>query len=309
MRLFPKVSFKKYTFIFVPDVTSKFIRFTIPKFVVKGGILATVALIAAVSWFSYTILEKSHEVKDLERLHAAYAEQQIEIQRVNKKAKHIEAQLARINVYDQKLRVITALESKSAQDFEKVGGPNHEAVDFSAASDKYTVSLLKSLDANLDRIGRKAEAQELSYFELDEFFKEQSALLSHTPSIWAVKGGWITSTFGYRQSPFTGLREMHEGLDIATHVKAPVLATANGIVIRANSHRGYGKFVEIDHGYGVVTRYGHNSKNLVKVGQKVKRGEVIALVGNTGRSTGPHLHYEVHLNGVPVNPVRYILED
>jgi len=301
---------KKYTIIFVPDVTGQFKRFTVPKFLIRGAV--TLGLLSAVgfSYFAYTVLQKSEEIRELKSLKTVTASQKLEIQQFSQKLKHIEAQLVRLEQFDKKLRVITALENQPSQENEfGAGGPSQDAmVSFSTASKKYTQSLMDSLNNDLGRIKGQAEEQEVSFFELDEFFKEQSSLLSHTPSIWPARG-WVTSTFGYRRSPFTGLREMHEGLDVATQLNSPVIAPANGIVIRVGYHRGYGNLVEIDHGYGVVSRFGHNSKNLVKVGQKVKRGDTIALVGNTGRSTGPHLHYEVALNGVPVNPYRYILED
>ncbi|MEC8957123.1 MAG: M23 family metallopeptidase, partial [Nitrospinota bacterium] len=148
----------------------------------------------------------------------------------------------------------------------------------------------------------------ISFQELDNFFKNQKSLLSSTPSIWPARG-WVTSGFGFRKSPFTGLREKHEGWDIAARAGSKVRATADGEVVVEGREYGYGNMVEVDHGYGVMTRYGHNSKHLVKVGDRVKRGQVIALVGNTGRSTGPHVHYEVLLHGVPVSPKNYILED
>jgi len=105
------------------------------------------------------------------------------------------------------------------------------------------------------------------------------------------------------------LREKHEGWDIAAREGSPVRAAADGIVVVAGKDYGYGNMVEIEHGYGLVTRYGHNSKFLIRAGDRVKRGQIIARVGNTGRSTGPHLHYEVILNGIPVSPKNYILED
>ena len=98
-------------------------------------------------------------------------------------------------------------------------------------------------------------------------------------------------------------------MDIAARLGSEVRATADGKVIRAGRDNGYGNLVEIDHGYGVLSRYGHNSKNLVAVGDKVKRGQVVALIGSTGRSTGPHVHYEIVVNGIPVSPRNYILED
>ncbi len=301
---------KRYTFIFIPDITGKLNKFSVPKIVVKGAIAISLFFVVGFSYFAYTVYNKSSDLKEINELRSIAAGQKLEIQHFSKKMKQIEAHLARLEKFDRKLRVITALEKQTPASSEfGTGGPDQDAMmNFSSSSKKYTESLMNTLNEDLTRINRQAEAQEISFFELDEFFKEQSSLLSHTPSIWPVRG-WVTSTFGYRRSPFTGLREMHEGLDIASQMKAPVTSTASGIVVRVGFRRGYGNVVEIDHGYGVVTRYGHNSKNLVKIGQSVKRGEVVALLGNTGRSTGPHLHYEVLLNGVPVNPDRYILEE
>ncbi|MDH5541583.1 MAG: M23 family metallopeptidase [Nitrospinota bacterium] len=164
------------------------------------------------------------------------------------------------------------------------------------------------MNEDLDHLGQVATKQEISLHELDAFFKDQSSLLTSTPSIWPSKG-WVTSGFGYRVSPFTGLRELHEGLDIATQLNADIIATANGVVIESKRDSGYGNTIEIDHGYGIISRYSHNAVNLAKRGDRVKRGQLIARVGSTGRSTGPHVHYEVLLNGVPVNPFRYILTD
>ncbi|MEA3545134.1 MAG: M23 family metallopeptidase, partial [Thermodesulfobacteriota bacterium] len=118
---------------------------------------------------------------------------------------------------------------------------------------------------------------------------------------WPTKG-WLTSYFGMRKSPFTGKRVMHEGLDIAANVGTPVVATADGVVTRVKYAPDYGKTVILDHGYGYQTIFAHNSKILVKAGQRIKRGDMVARVGNTGRSTGSHLHYELRLNGVPIDP-------
>jgi murein DD-endopeptidase MepM/ murein hydrolase activator NlpD len=119
----------------------------------------------------------------------------------------------------------------------------------------------------------------------------------------------MTSKFGYRLSPFTGRPMMHQGLDLAAPPGSPIVAPADGIVSFAGYDAGYGKLVSIDHGYGVVTRFGHTSQIYVEVGQKVKMGDVIAAVGSTGRSTGPHVHYEVRVNGVPVDPRNYLLDE
>ena len=127
------------------------------------------------------------------------------------------------------------------------------------------------------------------------------------PSVAPVHSGWMSSNFGWRIDPFTGKEAMHEGVDFVVPVGTPVYASAGGIVSYAALNLdGYGKMVEIDHGNGIVTRYAHNSKLLVKVGQMVKRGQEISLSGDTGRSTGPHLHFEVRYKGVAQNPVRFL---
>ena len=118
----------------------------------------------------------------------------------------------------------------------------------------------------------------------------------------------MSSTFGYRVSPFTSVKKMHEGLDIAAPRGTEVLAPADGVVTFNGVKGAYGNLLVLDHGYGLVTRFGHLSQILVQPGTRVKRGDRIALVGNTGRSTGDHLHYEVRIDGVPVNPTRYILD-
>jgi murein DD-endopeptidase MepM/ murein hydrolase activator NlpD len=137
--------------------------------------------------------------------------------------------------------------------------------------------------------------------------KERNSMWASTPSIWPVKG-WLTSGFGNRMSPFTGSWTMHNGIDVAARMDTPVASPAAGIVVYEGFDTGLGKMVKIDHGYGLKTTYGHLSKTKVTTGQKIKRGQIIAFVGNTGYSTGPHLHYEVHVNNIPVNPIKYILD-
>lgn len=125
------------------------------------------------------------------------------------------------------------------------------------------------------------------------------------PSIWPVRGQ-VTAGFGERMDPFNGEEAFHAGLDISAPVGSEVEATADGIVLGAERDSGYGKSVLIDHGYGLTTRYGHMSRIYVVIGQEVKRGQIIGAVGSTGRSTGPHLHYEVRVHDAPVNPSRYL---
>ena len=235
----------------------------------------------------------------------------IQVAKFVQQVKNFETQMARLERFEKKLRVITALENspKSVEKNWGVGGPYGLSTNsFKTAMGRGAASIVDRLSNGLDHLERQAKIQSISFQELDDFFKNQKSFLSSTPSIWPTRG-WVTSSFGFRKSPFTGLREKHEGWDIAARNGAPVRATADGVVVVEGRNYGYGNLVEIDHGYGIVTRYGHNSKHLVKVGDRVKRGQVVSLVGNTGRSTGPHLHYEILLNGVPVSPKNYILEE
>ncbi len=154
----------------------------------------------------------------------------------------------------------------------------------------------------------------LSKFELEKYGEVEQSLnaikdrLAHTPSIWPSKG-WNSRGFGMKHDPFTGYKQMHRGIDIANHTGTPIIATADGVIRGISRTSGMGKMVTVDHGYGFKTRYGHLSEAKVKNGQRVKRGDVIALMGSTGYSTGPHLHYEVIRNGKFMNPAKYILND
>jgi murein DD-endopeptidase MepM/ murein hydrolase activator NlpD len=165
-----------------------------------------------------------------------------------------------------------------------------------------------SLAIRIDRNLKTANLREQNVIELIEVLSNRQGLLRATPSILPASG-WVSSTFGYRINPITGQATLHEGLDIAASPGTPVHAPADGVVSFAGYDPGYGKLVSIDHGFGIVTRYGHNSQLFVVAGQKIKRGDVISAVGSTGHSTGPHVHYEVRLNEVPVDPSNYILDE
>ena len=158
----------------------------------------------------------------------------------------------------------------------------------------------------LGDLGNTSSFQALSLKRLMSTLTTKRSLLDHVPTVAPVKG-WIASSFGYRISPFTGKKAMHKGLDIAANIGTPIRAPADGVVVFSGKKPGFGNFVVIAHEFGVMTRYGHNAQNTVRVSQRVRRGEQIATVGMTGRTTGPHLHYEVWVNNRPVDPNRFIL--
>lgn len=165
-----------------------------------------------------------------------------------------------------------------------------------------------TLSVRIDRDLKASQLREQGLLQLWDSLSERKSLLAATPSIKPAPG-WYTSRFGYRVDPFTGRTTMHAGVDIATPPGTPVHATADGIVTYAGYENGYGKLVAVDNGYGVSTRFGHNSRLFVHPGERVKRGDVLAASGNTGRSTGAHVHYEVRIHGIPVDPMNYILSE
>ena len=165
-------------------------------------------------------------------------------------------------------------------------------------------------DQLLQRIALVRQQAQLLYptiLQRAEQTASKQSQFSAIPKDWPLKGVF-TSPFGYRFSPFTGRRKFHGGIDIAAPYFTEIIAPSDGVVILAENKSGYGKTIELDHGFGVITRYAHNSSLLVKVGEQVRKGEVIAKVGSTGRSTGPHLHYEIRIDGVAVDPMKYIVE-
>jgi murein DD-endopeptidase MepM/ murein hydrolase activator NlpD len=220
----------------------------------------------------------------------------------------LKKEMSRLQELDAKLRVITDIgPPEEKNQLLGMGGPEEINLDNPLSLEsRRPEEVLHKMEQNVSRLQAEAAAQELSFQELTEVMKDHRSLWAATPSIWPVKG-WLTSGFGNRISPFTGDIAMHNGIDIAAHRDTPIVSSAAGVVSYEGFDSGLGKVVKINHGYEMQTMYGHLSKTAVKIGQRVKRGDVIGYVGNTGLSTGPHLHYEVFVHDVPVNPMRYIL--
>ncbi len=240
-------------------------------------------------------LEKEDEFQKKQVLHLA--------ERINNMTKRV----GELEAVDHRLRAMVNMEtSEDNGPSNGVGGPDPVLRDPRQAAEKSFRTLVRKMHSSLDNLNDEIAYGKREKAELEKFLEEQKTLLASTPSIWPTKG-WMSSGFGYRTSPFTGQREFHKGIDISARLNAPIIAPANGIVRFVGWDHGYGKSIIISHGHGIKTRYGHLQKALVKKGQYVKRGDTIALVGSTGRSTGSHLHYEVHVNGMAVNPLRYIL--
>jgi murein DD-endopeptidase MepM/ murein hydrolase activator NlpD len=167
-------------------------------------------------------------------------------------------------------------------------------------------SSFAKFDFKYNNVNALIKNVELNIHELDQFLLDRDSILKSTPTLMPTNG-WITSYYGPRMSPYAGMVKMHEGLDVGAPYGAKIVAPADGMVTFSGQKAGFGKFVQIDHGYGIETIYGHSQKLFVEKGQRVKRGALIAHVGSTGASTGPHLHYEIRVNGIAVDPLYFIL--
>jgi murein DD-endopeptidase MepM/ murein hydrolase activator NlpD len=297
---------QQYTVILVSDASQAIRKFALPRRWIRNGALALggLLLVGLVTGGHYlSLLGVGSENRVLKEENAQLRSQLLLVQ---EKVAHISATLDRVERYDAKLRTaVTQLQDPERNlAMGPVGKAEVPAVPGPAPAAQENLS---ALPARLTALEGEASRQESSLRDLEEYFDDQKSLLSSTPSLWPTRG-WVTSDFGVRLDPYSAERMMHRGLDIATPFGQPVYSPSDGTVVFAGTEGGYGKVLVIDHGYGVKTRFGHLSELFVKRGDAVKRGERVAAVGNTGRSTGPHLHYEVRVNGIPENPRKFILE-
>ena len=205
--------------------------------------------------------------------------------------------------YAQKLNVMAGLKSPEALKEIGVGDGGSDLSEAVPANTSQDITL-----SNIKSIDQKTEGIEKNLSTLMKFFEAQSTRLAFTPSI-APARGYLASAFGWRNDPFTGKRTFHYGIDIATQTGNPIVATADGIVVTVKREKIGGNTIILSHRFGYQTVYCHLSKFLVKQGQKVKRGDVIGLIGRTGKALGPHVHYEIRVNNKEVNPFYYILEE
>lgn len=246
-----------------------------------------------------TIAEQKNEI----------SEQQTQIHHFADQLNALKGRLQELSNFERKVRTLANLgSSNTKQDgLFGVGGTLPEDLDTRLSAKQDSKALLRKMHVTTEQLAEASGNQEQSLTNLLQNLETQVNRLAATPAIMPTEG-WLTSLFGYRTSPFTGKREMHTGLDIAAEKGTPILASADGVITSCNTDGALGLTAVIDHGHGLVTRYGHTEKILVKAGERVKRGQEIAQIGSTGRSTGPHVHYEVLLNGMPVNPKEYILD-
>lgn len=233
-----------------------------------------------------------------------------QLEHYNSQLQEIAEKINQLDDLEFRIRDLMALQEGNTQlKPVAVGGKEVDLLrEYASAAELSEKAFFETLDKTLKEFSYEVDAKEHNLADLAASLEEKRMVMLYTPTVWPVQG-WLSSTFGYRVSPFSGRQTFHDGIDIAARYGSSVVATAKGTVVYAGFKAGYGQLVTIDHGYGYITRYGHNSSVAVKVGDKVEKGQIIAKVGSTGQSTGPHVHYEVLVGGIPVNPLKFIIED
>jgi murein DD-endopeptidase MepM/ murein hydrolase activator NlpD len=277
---------KYNTIIFVPHARARFRKLTISsRFLGFSAAAGALLLVAAVA-FAWAFLASSRRDRQYRFAMAENARLRSTTAALNQKLDGISKQMSEFEARTRRLAIVAGLSETVRLG---LGGPGI-APDSASAAWKDQTSLL---DTRLSL--------------LEKQFSRRSALIAATPTVWPVHGA-VTSGYGLRTDPFSGGAAVHEGIDISTSRGEPVLATADGVVLASGWAGEFGRAIEIVHSDRYVTLYGHLQETLVAEGQQIRRGDRVGLVGSTGRSTAPHLHYEVRVDGRPVNPLEYILE-
>jgi len=283
------------TIIFVPHARAKFRKLKVSHrlfFSIVSLVTSSLCLSTFFSIQYFTNLSQNHELSKLQR-------ENRELQTANEQfSKSVESLRTQLHTVEDRTRKLAIIAGITTLDETSQGGVGGLRQNEELAGSPYR--------DDVDKMSFRSKRLQTDLSVLEQKFVAQSQLLSCTPSIAPVRG-ILTDGFGGRSDPFTGEPGTHTAVDISSAVGQPVRAPADGIVVKAEWANGYGNVVYLSHGYGYSTRYGHLSGYAVRPGQRVQRGDIIGYVGSTGRSTGPHLHYEVRVNNNPVNPLEYIL--
>jgi murein DD-endopeptidase MepM/ murein hydrolase activator NlpD len=288
-----------YTLIVVPHAKARFRKFQVSVRLTRWVLasLAVLALALVGILVHYTMI--SVEVAEMTRLRGENLALATKARAYEENAGRLQARVLTLQNVVTKLGLMAGVE-KSLPDA-AVGGVGGLSSLETAAPSVDIAASLEGIDHTVSALTEKST-------RLQAFFEDQQELLAATPSIWPVRG-YLSAAFGNRKDPFTGMPDFHPGVDISTPRGTKILSPADGVVVFVGRKRGYGNAIVVNHGYGVVTRYGHLDGPNVKNGQRVRRGDVIGFVGSTGRSTAPHLHYEVWVNDQLRNPIEFILDE
>ena len=286
---------RRFTLMYIPD-SGKQARRILISHRLLGSVMAFVLLgVALMGWLVYDYSCLQLDQQHFNQLLVENSDQRQQLRDMGRDLDGLQREMVVLTGVDARVRGSLEPDAETAVT---------QPVGIGGALDKSPADM-SELQKQINDLRLAIDLRRESQEEVRDLLNDKYSLASATPTGWPTKG-WLTSYFGMRPSPYTGRRKMHEGLDIAANTGTLVTATADGVVVKSTTEPGFGKVVMIDHGYGYRTVFGHNSKLLVKAGTRLKRGDRISEVGNTGRSTGSHLHYEVLLNGVPIDPRKFL---
>ena len=302
----------EFHIVVFPGATSHPRRFSIRRRTVK--ILLIAGLLAAVveALFLVQYVTRSGEIWELEALRSETVQHRQQASALSSSLEDLRKQLSTMREVNTRIRMMLGLDPPKVPPSPLgLGGKEESNASMQpggmGGERESLLSVTAQLQQKLTWLKDEASIQEQYLHELKGIVGDRKAQWASTPSIWPVRG-WVSSGFGRRVSPFTGKDTIHGGLDISAPMRTPVIAPATGMVTFAGNEAGLGNTVALLHGYGMRTIYGHMDKLKVKMGQPVRRGDVLGWVGNTGLSTGPHLHYEIEVSGTAVDPLKYIID-
>ncbi|MEE8218860.1 MAG: M23 family metallopeptidase [Vicinamibacteria bacterium] len=288
-----------YTLIVVPHAKARFRKFQVSVLLTKWVLaalgflaLALVGIVAHYTWINV-------EVAELAKLRGENLALAAKARAYEENAGRLQARVLTLQSMVTKLGLMAGVEERLPE--ATLGGVGGVSRLEATAPSLDIAASLQDMDQTVSSLTRKST-------RLQAIFEDQAVLLASTPSIWPVRG-YFSDAFGNRKDPFTGMPDFHPGIDISTPRGTRVIAPADGVVTYRGRRGAYGNTLVIDHGFGIVTRYAHLDGYDVRPGQRVQRGDVIGFVGDTGRSTAPHLHYEVWVDDQLQNPIKFILEE
>ena len=287
-----------YTLIVVPHAKARFRQIRVPVRLAKWTFTAVGVVGFTMAGVLVHYARITAEIHELRRLRTENSELLTKTRTYEENAGKLQAKVLQLQTMVTKLGVMAGLEhSLPEAGTAGVGG----AVGMESQAPVLAPRALAAIDESLTTHTQRSA-------QLEEFYRDQTLVLASTPSIWPVRG-YLSAGFGNRKDPFTGQRDFHSGIDISTPIGTRIFAPADGVILSTATQGAYGNSIVVDHGYGVVTRYGHLDAYAVRAGQRVRRGDLIGFVGSTGRSTGPHLHYEVWVRDQAQNPIHFILDE
>lgn len=301
-----RMGHKGYTILILTDLTSRARQLRLSRRTLGGALLAVTLGFLMIFYLGYQYLSFRESRSELERLR-----QTVEAQRgLAARLESLTQEVTQLRTFDHQIRRLAGMEAgPEGESTMAVGGGRLELQKALTVWEQAgQQQLIERLSEDLQHLEREVALREESLGALTTYLTRQKDRLVATPTLWPTQG-YVSSKFGRRISPFTGRRQRHTGIDIAALRGTPIVAPADGVVTYAGKLPGYGRVIVLTHGFGFKTFYGHNQRNKVRKGKRVKRGQVIGTVGNTGHSTGFHLHYEVLVNGTPVNPLKYIIDE